>query len=89
MPALRVTSRARIKHGPRLAGVFVDVAGVVAVVRAYGASLLSRMVTYINLFIGIIPCNSGGRLQYSNLPNFLRGMNGINLIVYGDRTGGT
>ena len=44
---LRETSRAKIKHGPRLAGVFVDFAGV-TVVRTYGASLFGRMTTYIN-----------------------------------------
>ncbi len=37
----------------------------------------------------ILHDSSRGRLLYSNLPNFLRGMNGINPIVYGDRTGGT
>jgi nucleoside-diphosphate-sugar epimerase len=32
---------------------------------------------------------SGRVSLYSNLPDCLRGMNGINPIVYGDRTGGT
>ena len=40
-------------------------------------------------FISLItPLHSTSR-PYSILPNFLRGMNGINPIVYGDRTGGT
>ena len=46
--ALRVTSRAGIKHGPRLAGVVAGVAGVVTVGRTYGASLLHRTASYIN-----------------------------------------
>ena len=52
-------------------------------------SLFSRTTAYINGFSGIIPRIKSVILLYCNLPNFLRGMNSINLIVYGDRTGGT
>ena len=33
--------------------------------------------------------NPALRLLYCNLTDFMRGMKGINSIVYGDRTGGT
>ena len=36
-----------------------------------------------------ITLNFVGIRLYSNLPDCLRGMNAINPIVYGDRTGGT
>jgi len=64
VPALRVTSRARIKHGPILAGVVTGIAGVVTVGRTYAASLFGRMTAYINGFIAIIPCYPGGKLLY-------------------------
>ena len=78
---LRETSRAKIKHGPILAGVFVDFAGVVTVVRKYGASLFGRMTTYINRFIAITTRYPGVRLQYCNLTDFMRGMIAINQLI--------
>ena len=89
MPALRVTSRAKIKHGPKVAGVVAVVAGVVAVVagvvtvsRKYGDSLFSRMATYINVFMSMIPHIKSVILLYSNKPTPLRGMISINTLIY-------
>ena len=49
----------------------------------YGNSIVVSPESYITVRVW------WGRLLYSNLPPPLRGMNSINLIVYGDRTGGT
>ena len=41
------------------------------------------------MFMPFIPRNPGGKLLYGNKPDFMCGMNGINPMVYVDRTGGT
>ena len=40
------------------------------------------MITYINVFMGIIPRHSGGLLQYSNLCPGFRDMININILIY-------
>ena len=48
----------------------------------YIKSLFSRVATYINRFMVIIPRHPAHILLYSNLPDFMCGMIAINQLIY-------